>query len=351
MDDQTNQKSYYFKTLNEIGIDDLTYSFDAISYNEKYLTVQYTVDRIVGYDEIRYDLYEIDEQTGEKTKVDLNIDHDILFKYQMQKKIEVPLGSILTPGKTYILKITPISKVIVGGESREIVLDVVDDFEITIPRFQSAFVGITKSIIDDETLEFKVSIQDIYKVVVDGKYTVRFENNNGDDITPDEYKNIEYSINDLNRTFRITGLEKGAKYKIIVTTYQDIENNITSASKKETELIANTLSETGIDLGDIYTSVNADYRSKIDLSFYNSYQLNYVNVLRYSIYSLSGYASDNYVQFTPTLKTEDGTSYYVFTLPESLPSTGLYYLELQFLHTDDDGEVLLGQKSIEHNYQ
>ena len=68
-----------------------------------------------------------------------------------------------------------------------------DDFEITIPRFQSAFVGITKSIIDDETLEFKVSIQDIYKVVVDGKYTVRFENNNGDDITPDEYKNIEYS--------------------------------------------------------------------------------------------------------------------------------------------------------------
>lgn len=351
VDDQTNQKSYYFKTLNEIGIDDLTYSFDAISYNEKYLTVQYTVDRIVGYDEIRYDLYEIDDQTGEKTKVDLNIDPDILFKYQMQKKIEVPLGSILTQGKTYILKITPISKVIVGGESREIVLDVVDDFEITIPRFQSAFVGITKSIIDDETLEFKVSIQDIYKVVVDGKYTVRFENNNGDDITPDEYKNIEYSINDLNRTFRITGLEKGAKYKIIVTTYQDIENNITSASKKETELIANTLSETGIDLGDIYTSVNADYRSKIDLSFYNSYQLNYANVLRYSIYSLSGYASDNYVQFTPTLKTEDGTSYYVFTLPESLPSTGLYYLELQFLHTDDDGEVLLGQKSIEHNYQ
>ena len=93
----------------------------------------------------------------------MNIDPDILFKYQMQKKIEVPLGSILTQGKTYILKITPISKVIVGGESREIVLDVVDDFEITIPRFQSAFVGITKSIIDDETLEFKVSIQDIIK--------------------------------------------------------------------------------------------------------------------------------------------------------------------------------------------
>ncbi len=34
-DDQTNEKSYYFKTLNEIGIDDLTYTFDAVSYDEK----------------------------------------------------------------------------------------------------------------------------------------------------------------------------------------------------------------------------------------------------------------------------------------------------------------------------
>src|SRR5699024_3297497 len=118
------------------------------------------------------------------------------------------------------------------------------------------------------------------------------------DITPDEYRNVEYSINDLNRTFRITGLDKGAKYTMIVTTYQDMENNITSATKREAELTANTLSETGVDLGDVYTSVNADYRSRIDLSFYNSYQLNYVNVLRYSIYSLSGYASDNYVEFT-----------------------------------------------------
>ena len=74
---------------------------------------------------------------------------------------------------------------------------------------------------------------------------------------PDEYRNVEYSINDLNRTFRITGLDKGAKYTMIVTTYQDMENNITSATKREAELTANTLSETGVDLGDVYTSVNA----------------------------------------------------------------------------------------------
>lgn len=350
-DDQTNEKSYYFKTLNEIGIDDLTYAFDAVSYEEKYITVSYSVDRIVGYDEIRYDLYEVDDITGEQKRVDLDIETDVLFKYQMTKKIAAAPGSIFQMGKTYILKITPVSKVTIGGEEREMILDVVDDFEISIPRFQNAFVGITKSIINDETLEFKVSIQDIYKVVVNGNYTVRFEDYNGSDITPNEYRNVEYSINDLNRTFRLTGLEKGAKYTIIVTTYQDLENNITSATKREVRLTANTLSETGIDLGDVYTSVNADYRSKIDLSFYNSYQLNYVNVLRYSIYSLTGYASDNYVEFTPTMKTEDGTSYYVFTLPDNLPSTGIYYLELQFLHVDENGEVLLEQRSIEHNYQ
>ena len=350
-DDQTNEKSYYFKTLNEIGIDDLTYTFDAVSYDEKYLTINYTVDRIVGYDEIRYDLYEMNDETGEKIRVDLDIETDVLFRYQMGKQIPVPPGSILTPGKTYILEITPVSKVTVGGEEREIILDAIDDFQVTVPRFQNAFIGITRSIIDDETLEFKVSIQDIYKVIVDGKYSVRFEDYNGSDITPDEYRNVEYSINDLNRTFRITGLDKGAKYTMIVTTYQDMENNITSATKQEAELTANTLSETGVDLGDVYTSVNADYRSRIDLSFYNSYQLNYVNVLRYSIYSLSGYASDNYVEFTPTLQTDDSASYYSFTLPESLPYTGIYYLELQFLHVDDTGEVLLEQRSIEHNYQ
>lgn len=315
------------------------------------MTINYSVDRIVGYDEIRYDLYEVNDETGERTRVDLDIATDVLFKYQMKKQISVPPGSVLKSGKTYILTITPISNVTIGGEQKEIVLDAIDNFQVTIPRFQNAFVGITKSIIDDKTLEFKVSIQDIYKVIVDGKYTVRFEDYNGSDITPDEYRNVDYSINDLNRTFRITGLDKGAKYTMIVTTYQDMENNITSATKREAELTANTLSETGVDLGDVYTSVNADYRSRIDLSFYNSYQLNYVNVLRYSIYSLSGYASDNYVEFTPTVKTDDGTSYYVFTLPESLPSTGIYYLELQFLHVDDSGEVLLEQRSLEHNYQ
>ena len=70
-------------------------------------------------------------ETGEKVRVDLDIGTDILFRYQMSKQIPVPPGSILTPGKTYILEITPVSKVTVGGEEREIILDAIDDFQVT----------------------------------------------------------------------------------------------------------------------------------------------------------------------------------------------------------------------------
>ncbi len=51
--------------------------------------------------------------------MDLDIGTDILFRYQMSKQIPVPPGSILTPGKTYILEITPVSKVTVEEEKKE----------------------------------------------------------------------------------------------------------------------------------------------------------------------------------------------------------------------------------------
>ena len=133
---------------------------------------------------------------------------------------------------------------------------------------------------------------------------------------------------------------------MVVTTYVDKENNLTNIEKLDTVYAKTTLDDSGIDIGDVYTSMNATANSKVDLLFYNSYKLTYINQIRYSIYNLSGYAQDGNMAFIPTQMTSSNGTYYLFTLPDTLPAGGIYYIEAQFLH---DGTIIK-TVSVEHNY-
>lgn len=88
---------------------------------------------------------------------------------------------------------------------------------------------------------------------------------------------------------------------------------------------------------------------KIDLIFNSSYKLNEIDMVKYSIYNVSGYSQSNEENFIPTeINSEDGGLYYKFTLNNNMNDCdqGTYYIELQFYK---DGN-LVDETTVEHVY-
>lgn len=349
VDFQTNTKIHYFSTLSGVGITNTKVNFEAINYNTKNISISYNLDEIVGYDKINYKLYEhILNEDGilEKVEVDTHISDDIIFKRTMVKKIPCPPGSGFNFDTDYTLVITPIAYITVNGEQVEIELDDIVNHTFHLEQLLLPFVGVMGTATDDLGLEFKISIADINKIIVNGTYTIKILNENGNDITPDEYKYTAFPINTLNNIITIVNLERATTYTLVVTTYIDRDNNLTNIERYESQYQKTTLDDSGIDIGDLYTAMNFDSKSKIDLLFYNSYKLTYITEIRYSIYNFGGFALNGTDNFIPTQVTSSAGNYYLFTLPEVLAASGIYHVELQFLY---EGRIVK-TATKEHNY-
>lgn len=349
IDYKNNTKIYYFSTLSSVGITNMAARYVATTYNDKNIRVTYNLAQIVGYDKIKYTLYKYETDSNgivQKVPVTETITDDVIFNKSMVKNIPCPPGSSFTFDQQYNLVITPIVYVTIDGKQVEVELDDNINYDFYLYQLRSPFIGIVGTATEDSGLQFKISVSDIHKVIVNGTYTIKIVDSNGVDVTPDKYKYVEYSINSLNNTITLTNLERAREYKIIVSTYIDRKNNMTDIERYESTYSKSTLDDSGIDLGDIYTAMNSSSKSKIDLLFYNSYKLTSISNIRYSIYNFSGYAQDGTISFIPSQITTGGEEYYLFTLPEILPKTGLYYIELQFLYEDR----VVKTASIEHNY-
>ncbi|MGE5455544.1 MAG: hypothetical protein ACM3O4_00335 [Ignavibacteriales bacterium] len=352
IDFKSSTKLYYFSTLSNIGISNVQTKYSAVTYSNKFIDITYDLEQIIGYDKIKYELYKYvyNETTSlfEKVPVDIEISDDLIFTNKMTKRINCPPGSDFTFDTNYNLVITPYAYVQIPlyGQQYEIELGNKISQDFYLDRLRAPFVGITSTSTDDIGLEFKINIFDISKTIVNGTYTVKILDNNNLDVTPEQYKNVEYSILNLNNTIKLSQLQRAKEYTLIVTTYVDYSNNITDSQKVDTLYKASTLDDSGIDIGNVYSTMNPISRSKIDLSFYNSYKLTYITNIRYSIYNASGYAQDNEIPFIPTQYLNDDGLYYLITLPENLPSSGIYYIEIQFLNNN----TVIKTASLEHNY-
>lgn len=352
IDFKSSTKVYYFSTLSNIGISNVNTKFRAITYSNKFIDITYDLEQIIGYDKIKYELYKyvFNEISGQydKVLVDIEISDDLIFTNKMTKRIFCPPGSDFTFDTNYNLVITPYAYVQIPlyGQQYEIELGNKISHDFYLDRLRKPFVGVTSTSTDDLGLEFKINIFDINKTIVGGTYTIKVLDNNNLDVTPEQYKDKDYSILSLNNTIKLTQLERATEYTLVVTTYVDYSNNIIDSEKVDTLYTASTLDDSGIDIGDMYSTMNPIMRSKIDLSFYNTYKLTYITDIRYSIYNVSGYAQDNEIPFIPIQYLNDDGIYYLITLPETLPSSGIYYIEVQFLHNN----TIIKTASIEHNY-
>ena len=95
------------------------------------------------------------------------------------------------------------------------------------------------------------------------------------------------------------------------------------------------VNEYGISVGTITATKNPNNQFKVDLLFNNSYKLNEVDEISYSIYNTSGYATNGRTEFVPVQITQGGDTYYTFSIDENLSTYGTYYIELQFIKNDE----------------
>ena len=355
VDFDTVGKLYYFSTLANVNIENIKVEYSPNSYADKDLKVSYTLDKVLGFQKLRHIIYRQNPDTGAYEEKVAEFDDD-LPKAIMEEFVDVNPGSIFTFGTRYKIFITPIAVITNGEEQKEIDLGT-KEAEFYLSPLSSPLVGIDgyrlDTVNDDGTtdignrIRFKVTMYDNDRIVVGDKYTIKIYDQNREDITPEEYKG-EYSTDDANNVFELKNIARDQKYTIEVNMDLDYPNDgkepyIHDASNTRT---VEPVNESGISVGNVTSTNNSTEPNKIDLLFYNSYKIDQIDQIKYSIYNTSGYNQSDIEDFVPReIQSQvDKDTYYSFTLNKNLPTQGKYYVEMQFIR---DGEIV-DTARIEH---
>lgn len=356
LDDNTDNKTYYFKTLSAIKISNTRAKYVANSYEDKYIALTYSLDRTIGYDKIRYSLYKrvyIEETNSyEFVLMDTQIPDDVGFRDNMTAKIPCPPGSEFKFGEQYKFVITPIVDVNINGVTQEVELEEPGVITYNLTALHTPYVGVNSFVTEDNEggkgLDFRVNVYDVDRIIVGGKYRVQILDEDNIDITPPAYIGKDFDIVRYNQLFTVNGLEEEKDYIFKVIYIADNNNDIVSAKEQVKIYRAKALNASGIDIGTVSAAPNAILKNRVDLTFINSYRLTDIDTVRYSIYSsVDGSSQDNELPFNPVqIKLPDSTYAYVFSLPEALPSSGTYYIQIQFI---SEGTVV-NETTVEHTY-
>ena len=357
LDDNSENRIYYFRTLLSVGISDITATYRPVSYSEKNILITYSLDRIMGYDKIEYKLFKevMDPATLQYYYEDtgINIEPDVGFKYSMTKTIPCPPGSDFDFGSVYKVEITPYVQSSLDGEW--IALDeTIGVHRFNLRTLRSPYVGVTATTFTGGTvtgsaLEFKVTLYDTDQVVVGGKYSIELYelDSVGTEIPVTSIFSGNYYTTDVRRrTFIVDNLTEGKRYRLKIFYYLDI-NNTNSPVLNTYTYSTRALDPDSISVGTISAVANATNKSKIDLNFVNSNKITDIDYVRYIIYnSLDGTSYNNDIAFSPIPKTVSGTTIYYMTLPETLTSQGIYVVQLQFISDDK----VVDEQEIDYSY-
>ena len=103
-----------------------------------------------------------------------------------------------------------------------------------------------------------------------------------------------------------------------------------------------------MSLGTVTASANAGAANAIDVTFRNSYKLDTVSKVRYSIYNVEDSTGfDGEMSFIPEQLELGSEVVYRMTIPEYLTSSGVYYVQMQFL-SENGG--LLAETTLDYTY-
>lgn len=356
VDADTVGRYYYFSTLANVNVDNIKVEYDPVLYNEKNIKITYTLDKVLGYQKLRHIIYRWSDEAQDYTEEVANFEDD-LPRSKMEEYVEANPGSIFTFGEKYKVVITPIASINDENGEREIDLGTREK-EFYLQSLSAPLVAIQgyrqDTVLEDGTVQtgtkvrFTVTMYDDDRIAVNDKYTVKIYNQNHEDITPEQYKG-EYSTDDVNNEFILENAARDQSYTLEVNFDLDYTND---GKEPYTHDNRNTrtvepINDSGISAGNITSINNSTETNKIDLLFYNSYKIQEIKYIKYSIYNTSGYNQSDTENFIPkeTTSITDNETYYSFTLNKNLPTEGRYYIELQFLDANGD---IVDTASVEH---
>lgn len=348
-DNDVSGMQYFFSTLANIKITNLSANYTANSYNDKAISIDYDIDKVTGYSKIEYTLYKLNKDTGEYSEFG-SIPPDTFLDYHMTKKIRItPSANIeITFGDTYRIQMTPV--VDLNGE-RYPLEETTYDFTLAPPRKPSIIITSQRKTMNTEkSITFKATVYDHDYVIPSQKYTVQIIKGENEDVTPAEYVGQEYSVSTLRKKFKIDGIEADSNYTFVLKTEVDLNNNTQTEEYSKSKLSAGT-GDTQVSIGKVSAQTNlSEGIYRINLVFNESENLPNVTQIKYTVYNDSGYSAiGEDSDFTPT-KITDGSEneYYTYLIDNNMNNcaNGAYYIEIQFYKDGD----LISDETIEHMF-
>lgn len=283
-DSKKLEETYNFHTLSNVGVGNIQASFVVDSYEQKKIRFTYSLENIIGYKYIKYELYELVD--GEYVLMEnLNIDDALAFNYNMSFEVATPPGNEheFSYGKFYKLKIIPIGIYKLNGEDVETDLGS-KEHEFMLDNYVEPQVSITGSRTED-SIVYRVNIKDSSKVISNDVYSVVFKELGTDGRILYEENNIAITGNTKKFEFEELDfeLEKGMTYVLLVNYLVDLNNSkkdLVELSKSKTVNYGNNVS-----IGEVSTAKNPSNTYAIDIVFADSYLLNSVDTIVYSVTS------------------------------------------------------------------
>ena len=349
-------REYPFKTSSSVGIDNVKVSYynPTGDYNNRQLLINYNLSQLSGFQYITYKLerrvvrsdstYDYVEIPGFEYPKSRNI------RSSMSVALPIPVDCGVYSKETYRLSLIPMKELNVDGQIESYPLDITT-YEFTLDDFYKPYIYVKNdysSVESDTEMDLIVSTRDYNGVIVDNKYTITIKNSNGEDITPDVYKNVSFSSNTGNNRFRITGVSVGQEYTVIIK-YLINQTNVS----QDSVLVENAFKVTiynsyGISTGTINIKADSSDSSKVILQFFETQKFDLIKKIRYSIYNSSGENIANEIyDFNTIQKSSSGSIYYEYNLTTRFTSHDSYYIQLQFLNENSE---IVSEETIVYNY-
>ncbi len=356
-DTEAMQPKYYqFRTLGEVHIQNVSVSYDPVTYADKSLYANFTLDTTMGF-KLAYDFVRASDG-------DVLTDEElagILGTVDNARSMRVPInidpttagGDWFKFGGGYSVTITAYSGTKPTYEERRTLTvdpahtetrllgQTVKDFDLS--TLNEPIVGLSATASADsgaQKLTVRVAPGDWDRAVVDDLYLFRVYSSSGADVTPASERSAKLATA-IPYTVEITGLALGSEYTIRCYGVTDLENtglleNITEVADPTTlpylisEIKAYTLDSSGISVGTVTPRKSPTNPSYVQLTFTNSVNLTDLTELRYTVYR-NGQAVESLKKISFTdLKYDAASNYYYIDLETVLPGAGSYTIQVQY---------------------
>ncbi len=341
VDDHTSGVLYRFYTLTDVGVKNIKLSFIQNSYVDKKLLLTYNLDVIHGFDRIEYTIL----KWNGNTFVDSGITIGTSTNFSPLMSITIPTPPSEYPnvawGQRFKVSVRPYGKYEVDGELREFAF-VVGSSDITLPMAKTPFIGVS-SIKSNNSLNFRVTINDDNHLFVNDTYTVRLVDSDYNVVanihnnpTSIQSKVFEFKANELS-------LRDGETYTFNIVAEGDrLNNGNPETFVRYSKSIVSTFGDV-VYLGTVSASQNQADPKKVDIIFTNSYRLSDVTSFEYFITNLStgGFlASGQDMAFNAgNLKYNAANNFYYYTIDctdvEGFVEDDTYLITMNFYTGND----------------